>query len=59
MDDDVVPCPTCWLLADVVAPITGSSMQRSVCGRGHENTLPPTVLGYLRTLLGPAFTASA
>ena len=56
VNTEVVPCPTCWLLADLVAPLVGSAMKRSRCARGHENTLAPTVLIYLLAMLGPAFT---
>ena len=58
-DDDVVPCPTCWLLADLLPPGAGDSLYRSRCPRGHENSLAPVVLDYLVTLLGPAFRKSA
>jgi hypothetical protein len=58
-DDEVVPCPTCWLLADLIAPDTGSGLYRSRCARGHENTLAPSVLTYLQEMLGPAFKKTA
>jgi hypothetical protein len=48
----VVPCPTCWLLADLRH---AEPMSESLCPRGHRNTLAPVVLVYLLALLGPAF----
>ncbi len=58
-DDQVVPCPTCWLLADLVPPPPNESFFHSRCPRGHDNTLVPAVLEHLRSLLGPAFSQSA
>ncbi len=58
-DDEVVPCPTCWLLADLLPPSPGDALYRSHCPRGHENSLAPAVLDYLLILLGPAFRKSA
>jgi hypothetical protein len=58
-DDEVVPCPTCWLLADLLPPLAGGALFRSSCPRGHENSLAPVVLDYLQSLLGPAFRKSA
>lgn len=58
-DDEVVPCPTCWLLADLIAPAPPGGLYRSRCARGHENTLAPSVLLHLRDMLGPAFKKSA
>lgn len=57
--DLVIPCPTCWLLADLVVPGPDEIFHRSLCVRGHENTLVPAVLEHLRSLLGPAFSQSA
>jgi len=48
--DDVVPCPTCWLPADLVAPAVYETDPHSVCPKGHDNTLIPAVLAHLRTL---------
>ena len=48
--DDVVPCPTCWLPADLVAPAAYETNPHSVCPKGHDNTLIPAVLAHLRTL---------
>ncbi|MGH9278575.1 MAG: hypothetical protein ACRD12_10795 [Acidimicrobiales bacterium] len=59
MDENVVPCPTCWVLADLLPPAAHSSLSRSRCPAGHENTLAPPVLDYLRSMLGPAFERSA
>ncbi len=58
-DDEVIPCATCWVLADLIPPPPGDGLYRSRCPRGHENSLAPVVLDYLRTLLGPAFRKSA
>lgn len=58
-DDEVVPCPTCWLLADLVPPLPHEDFYRSRCARGHENSLVPSVLAYLLEMLGPAFERSA
>jgi hypothetical protein len=49
-DQETVPCPTCWLPADLVAPPAWDSNPRSVCPRGHDNSLIPAVLSHLRTL---------
>lgn len=57
--DQVVPCPTCWLLADLIPPGPHEHLHRSRCARGHENTLPPVVLTHLQELLGPAFRMTA
>jgi hypothetical protein len=48
--DDVVPCPTCWLPADLVAPGAHDTNFHSHCPKGHDNTLVPAVLAHLRTL---------
>ncbi len=48
--DDVVPCPTCWLPADLITPAAYDTHPHSVCPRGHHNTLVPAVLAHLRTL---------
>lgn len=58
-DDEVVPCPTCWVLADLLPPLPGGALRRSSCPRGHVNSLAPAVLDYLQVLLGPAFRKSA
>lgn len=50
-DDETIPCPTCWLPADLVpAPAWDTNNPRSRCPKGHENTLVPAVLVHLRTL---------
>ncbi len=49
-DDDIVPCPTCWLPADLVPPAPYDTNVHSLCPRGHDNTLVPAVLAHLRTL---------
>lgn len=48
--DELVPCPTCWLPADVVAPAAHDIFCHSRCPRGHDNTLVPAVLAHLRSL---------
>ena len=48
--DDVVPCPTCWLPADLVAPTEYDTNHHSHCPKGHDNALVPAVLAHLRTL---------
>ena len=49
-DDETVPCPTCWLPADLVAPPAWDPTPHSVCPKGHDNTLIPAVLAQLRAL---------
>lgn len=49
-DQETVPCPTCWLPADLVAPPGYDANPHSVCPRGHENSLVPAVLAHLRAL---------
>jgi hypothetical protein len=49
-DEETIPCPTCWLPADLVAPPAWDSNPHSVCPSGHDNTLVPAVLAHLRTL---------
>ncbi len=53
-DDRMVPCPTCWLLADLLPPLLYDTNFRSRCPRGHENTLVPAVLAHLRSLMDGA-----
>jgi hypothetical protein len=50
-DDEMVPCPTCWLPADLVPPTAHDTNHHSRCPRGHDNTLVPAVLAHLRTLM--------
>ena len=52
--DDLLPCPTCWLLADVLAPLPFDTNPRSKCPKGHENTLVPAVYEHLRDLAAKA-----
>jgi len=54
IEETVVPCPTCWLLADLLPPLPYDTNHRSRCPRGHENTLVPAVLAHLRTLMAQA-----
>lgn len=53
VEHDMVPCPRCWLPADVLPPLPHDTNPRSRCPRGHENTLIPAVLEHLRSLMGP------
>lgn len=59
VEQDLVPCPRCWLPADVLPPLPHTTFLRSKCPRGHENTLTPAVLAHLRSLMGPAYGQSA
>lgn len=59
LEQDLVPCPRCWLPADVLPPLPHDTNMRSWCPRGHESTLVPAVLEHLRSLMGPAFGQSA
>src|SRR5690348_2561248 len=52
--DELVPCPTCWLPADLVAPTDVDLNYHSHCPRGHDNTLVPAVLRHLRSLMARA-----
>jgi len=52
--DELVPCPTCWLPADLVAPKDVDLNYHSHCPRGHDNTLVPAVLRHLRSLMARA-----
>ncbi len=47
---DLIPCPTCWIPADLIAPTAVDVLHHSVCAAGHDNTLVPAVLEYLRRL---------
>ncbi len=58
-DQETVPCPTCWLPADLVDPPAWDINPHSKCPRGHDNTLVPAVLAHLRTLQGQAVDRSA
>jgi hypothetical protein len=49
-DDETIPCPTCWLPADLVAPPAWDTNPHSLCPKGHDNSLVPAVLAHLRTL---------
>ena len=51
-DAETVPCPTCWLPADLIPPPAWDSNPHSLCPRGHDNSLIPAVLAHLRTLQG-------
>lgn len=47
---DTVPCPTCWLPADLIAPTSIDVLHHSRCVKGHDNALAPAVLEHLRRL---------
>ena len=49
-DAETIPCPTCWLPADLVAPPAWDTNPHSRCPRGHDNSLIPVVLAHLRTV---------
>ncbi len=50
-DAETVPCPTCWLPADLVlSKVWGDTNPHSLCPRGHDNSLIPAVLAHLRTM---------
>jgi hypothetical protein len=49
-DEETIPCPTCWLPADLVAPPAWDVNPHSLCPKGHDNTLVPAVLAHLRTM---------
>ena len=49
-EEDIVPCPTCWLPADLVPPSDWDTNYHSHCPRGHDNTLVPAVLAHIRAL---------
>lgn len=49
-DEETLPCPTCWLPADLVAPPAWDTNPHTVCPKGHDNSLVPAVLAHLRTL---------
>jgi hypothetical protein len=57
--DELVPCPTCWLPADLLAPLPHDTNPRSRCPKGHENTLVPAVLAHLRSLAAGAADRTA
>lgn len=57
-DDEIIPCPTCWLPADLVERPYDINYH-SMCPRGHDNTLVPAVLAHLRTLQDRAIDRSA
>ena len=48
--DELVPCPTCWLHADLLPPPPYESFHHSRCPKGHDNTLVPSVLAHLRAM---------
>jgi hypothetical protein len=57
--NELLPCPTCWLPADVVAPAPYELFPHARCPKGHDNTLVPAVLAHLRSLDAQAFPESA
>ena len=58
-DEELVPCPTCWLPADLVPPPPNEDFFHARCARGHDNALVPAVLEYLRSLPPTAYPRSA
>lgn len=57
--NELVPCPTCWLPADLVDPAPYEDFPRSSCPKGHINTLIPAVLAHLRSLESGGFPKTA
>ena len=58
-DNELIPCPTCWLPADVVPPPPYEDFPHARCAAGHDNALVPAVLAYLRSLNDTTFPRSA
>lgn len=58
-EDELLPCPTCWLPADVVPPGPHELFPHTRCPKGHDNTLIPAVLDYLRSIEASDFPRSA
>jgi hypothetical protein len=56
---EFIPCPRCWLPAELLPPAPHEAFHRSRCPRGHENALIPSVLDHLRALAEPAQPGSA
>ncbi len=52
MDDsgELVPCPTCWLPADLAPAGPYEDFPHARCPRGHDNALIPAVLEHLRAM---------
>ena len=48
--DELVPCPTCWLPADLVPAGPHEDFPHAKCARGHDNSLIPAVLEHLRAI---------
>lgn len=47
---ELIPCPTCDLPADLLAPTIPGDFPHSRCAKGHDNALVPAVLSHLRSL---------
>jgi hypothetical protein len=52
----IVPCPTCWLPAEVVT-VPFDALSHSRCIDGHDNALVPAVLRHLLTISEQAKSA--
>jgi hypothetical protein len=52
----IVPCPTCWLPAEVVS-VPFDQLRHSRCVDGHDNALAPAVLSHLLSLSHEAKSA--
>jgi hypothetical protein len=53
---DIIPCPTCGLLAPVLNPPAGYVWLEARCAEGHFVVLTPAVTEHLLRLNGPAFS---
>lgn len=56
---ELIPCPTCWLPADLLPPGPHESFPHSHCPKGHDNTVIPAVLAHLRSLEAGGYQQSA
>lgn len=56
---ELVPCPTCWLPADVVDAPPFEAFRHARCPKGHDNALIPAVLEHLRSLEAQGFSETA
>ena len=59
MEEELIPCPRCWLPADLVPPPPYENFPHARCAAGHDSTLIPAVLAHLRATRDQAFPQSA
>ena len=57
--NEMLPCPTCWLPADVLPAGPYDTFAHARCPKGHDNALIPAVLAHLRSLEARDFPQSA